>query len=204
MHVPILFLKVCMTDFRPDPRQLLNSNTAADFAEMDRKKLEAAVVEYMLSKFDIGSFKKEIREASNCDGWLTFSGFYSVFPGFPIYLFVRKFPKVVARITVKDLFDGGSNMCFLKEHESLSDEVPEEHVNSYGVAFFWPHLLKNKTSQGGVLVFHNYETNTDTARGRAIDFYRYSGERGARLEPLSRLVEVILAKSNDWLNLHWR
>jgi hypothetical protein len=134
-----------------------------DFAAIDAARFEAAVVDSIVARCGprAASMRRVLGKRAKNKGedcWPSFYDFYDEFSEIfrtPLYLFVKKIPKIAQKLPLHVLIERFEKTELFKEWTALADEVPADWSGPVGLAFFWPYLRSGKTTRGGALVLHN-------------------------------------------------
>lgn len=187
-----------MPDYRDGFHDMIDDRTVEDFQLEDEARFEDAIVGWLLNRYCSGnSVKYEmLQEYADEHGVkrLTLEAFHDRFPQYPLRLFARKFPKIVAACPVHRFFEKFDKTVICKAFDELSDLYDPDAYSNYGMAFFWPHLRQIKTQAGGVLVLHTLEEDPPDVPGTRIVLRLEESPGSPRelhLEPLWRLAEII-------------
>ncbi len=121
---------------------------------------------------------------------MTFDAFREEFPSrFPLYLFVRKLPKIAADMPLHYLIDRFETRQIFQAMTDAAEDAPAKlDCQGLGLVFFWPFLKDkaSKTKEGGALVLHNWHISDDIP-GLQINYL--SPETGLwHLDPLGRIL----------------
>ena len=178
--------------------QGLMGHTAAEFSEMTEQRFETAVVETILKQFgrlDVFREMRRDRQMRTGEYGVAFADFFEKYPQFPLFLFVRRFPKLEENLTVAVLVERFEKSKIWQEYSRVFDETPYGWNGTVGLVFFWPRLKVEKTSQGGALVLHNRPSVDVEIPGFFAGLVDSSGQR-YWLESLPRLLDSLKANNN--------